>query len=73
MADKLFKVDTVSTKDIYSSVCSLLDKGWVVKDMKPDAEGGIWVCLTDVDIREYNRSKIEENTTRFRGMRATQG
>ena len=37
MADKLFKV---STKDTYSSVCSLLDKGWVVKDMKPDAEGG---------------------------------
>ena len=70
MADKLFKV---STKDIYSSVCSLLDNGWVVKDMKPDAEGGIWVCLTDVEIREYNRSKIEENTTRFRGMRAPQG
>ena len=70
MADKLFKV---STKDTYSSVCSLLDKGWVVKDMKPDAEGGIWICLTDVDIREYNRSKIEENTTGFRGMRAPQG
>lgn len=45
MADKLFKV---STKDTYSSVCSLLDNGWVVKDMKPDAEGGIWVCLTEV-------------------------
>ena len=70
MADKLFRVNT---KDDYSSVCSLLDNGWVVKDMKPDAEGGIWVCLTDVVLREYNRSKIEENTTMFRGMRAPQG
>lgn len=69
MADKLFKV---STKDTYNSVCSLLENGWVVKDMKPDAEGGIWVCLTDVELREYNRSKIEENTAGFRGMRAPQ-
>ena len=70
MADRLFKV---STKDTYTSVCSLLENGWVVKHMTSDAEGGIWVCLTDTVIREYNRSKIEENTARFRGMRAPQG
>lgn len=69
MADRLFKV---STKDTYSAVCSLLENGWVVKYMKPDAEGGIWVCLTDTVIREYNRSKIEENTAGFKGMRAPQ-